>query len=115
MRITLLSIAALLGACALTPQGVRETGTRFEFQLAKAPEAAAWCIARNAEEMSVFNWAATVRPAASPGGFEVIVRVGGADVFAVAQVPATGRTTIWIRRQYIFSHEGAAKEMIAGC
>lgn len=77
MRILILvTIAALLAGCAMSPTELREQGDRQEFTLAKSPAEAAACVARNVENSG--HWSigyptTSIRSAVTPGAFELTV------------------------------------------
>jgi hypothetical protein len=106
----------LLAGCVSTPAQLVEEGPSTVFTLKNAPELAAGCMARHAEELN--SLLTTVRRLDQSGAYEVIVR-SAPDVtlaYAIAKPQASGsEATVWIRPAW-FLHQGEiAATMTTGC
>lgn len=116
-------LAALLAGCSITPNVVRESGSRFEFNSANRPEAVARCITRNAREFGNFLTApatATFVPVEAAGAYEVTVLQGGSGyTMAMADVsPAGSGSAVVVTIQPYWAmgrHETTARAFVKGC
>ena len=93
----------VLAGCAMTPADVVEQGTRHAWSSSLSPQAAAECIARNAENTSG-TITAIVRAAPTSGAVETIVRTGEGGVMSLSQSrpAAKGATVeIWISPRFL--------------
>lgn len=73
MRTSILTILVALSGCASTPQEVMQSGQRSVHEARLAPQRAAGCLARNAENY-VDSVRATMRPLETGERYEVLVR-----------------------------------------
>lgn len=116
MRITMLIAAILISACS-TPQQLVESGDRSTHKLARAPEQAAGCIARNAESAATALMA-SVRTYDRPGSYEVVARSGPDTTLAYVQIdpdPPGSRATLWLRSAWFVGKGELAATMMKGC
>ncbi len=83
MRTTIVLLAAALAACATNPAEIRALGMTYTFNSPRAPEQAAACIVRNAQDNSLIG---TTRP--GPGGSTevLIVSPSAAATLLVVEV-----------------------------
>ena len=75
-KLLVLFLTAALAGCAISPAEIREHGSRTDFHLRQGPEAAAACVARNAENLGgqiTGRVNATMRQGAAPGEVELVI------------------------------------------
>ena len=103
MKRGVLMAVLMLAGCAMTPTVVVEQGTRHTWSSSLSPQAAAECVARNAENMSGMI-TAVVRAAPTSGAVETIARTGEGGVMSLSQsrpAPNGATVEIWISPRFL--------------
>jgi starvation-inducible outer membrane lipoprotein len=108
----------LVAGCATSPEGVVQSGTRFDFSSAHTPYAAAICIARNARAMGggIVGEERTLGDAST----EVAVRpsAGSRDTLATAQIHRDGvlsKVSVYVGSGARGDAKTFAARLMAGC
>ena len=105
----------MFAGCALV--GKNATASTVKHRFAKAPQGAAACFARNAEEHSSALMA-EVRPADASGRVEVIVRVKNGVSYATAELRPAGTRAEGTITLMVVSSGGArelVRSLVEGC
>lgn len=114
-------IVLVLCGCTLTPNEMRESAPRVDFESAYPALKAAQCLARNAEESRpdpLVTLAAQWRESRSPGSYEVTIRPreGFLGVLADITPSASGsRVSIWYHPVQPGLWELVVQDMRKGC
>lgn len=110
----LLIVALLLVGCA-TPGEVRQSTKRSTHELRQGPQAAAYCILRNAEEHRSWH-SADVRP--NGERFEFVGRSAPEITLVVVDVSPSGsgsRATVYLREAWFIGHDELVPALVKGC
>lgn len=110
-----MGLAALLAACAPTPERPPDQGDRFTYRIANSPYAAAICIGRNARARD--GQTAEERTVGS-SSTEVIVRSRSGEALAVARVDHDGtfsNVAVLVTPAVRAARETFARQLLQGC
>jgi hypothetical protein len=117
MKPSLILVALMLSACAQTPQQVVDLGEKLTVSSQKPPQAAADCMARNADDFQYPKITARIRPGTVAGSVEVVGQdTGGTLIFARAEPAGSGSSiSVWMSPNLIFYERSMGRDLVKNC